>query len=86
MAYLNTPPKKVNDWADPLRGATIELNNRYPLRYGISAIIDGELPIGGLSSSSSLIITFINAIAFINHIKLSENELLEISEYAEKNI
>lgn len=82
---LNTPPKKVNDWADPLRGATIELNNRYPLRYGISAIIDGELPIGGLSSSSSLIITFINAIAFINHIKLSENELLEISEYAEKN-
>ena len=82
---LNTPPKKVKDWADPLRGATIELNNRYPLRYGISAIIDGELPIGGLSSSSSLIITFINAIAFINHIKLSENELLEISEYAEKN-
>lgn len=82
---LNTPSKKVNDWADPLRGATIELNNRYPLRYGISAIIDGELPIGGLSSSSSLIITFINAIAFINYIKLSENELLEISEYAEKN-
>ena len=82
---LNTPTKKENDWADPLRGATIELNNRYPLRYGISAIIDGELPIGGLSSSSSLIITFINALAFINNIKLSEKELMEISEYSEKN-
>ena len=51
---LNTPNTKEDDWADPLRGATIELNNRYPLRYGISAVIDGELPIGGLSSSSSL--------------------------------
>ena len=82
---LNTPSKKINDWADPLRGATIELNNRYPLRYGITAIIDGELPIGGLSSSSSLIITFINALAFINGIKLSNEELIEISEYAENN-
>lgn len=32
----------------------------------MSAIIDGELPIGGMSSSSSLVITFINALAFIN--------------------
>lgn len=82
---LNTPSSKLNDWADPLRGATIELNKRYPLRYGISAIIDGELPIGGLSSSSSLLITFINALAFINNIKLDEVELMEISEYAERN-
>ena len=82
---LNTPSIKENDWADPLRGATIELNNRYPLRYGLSAIIDGELPIGGLSSSSSLIITFINALAFINNIKLTEEELIEISEASENN-
>ena len=81
---LNTPGIKASDWADPLRGATIELNNRYPLRYGIRAIIDGELPIGGLSSSSSIVITFINALAFINNIKLSEKELMAISEFAEK--
>ena len=77
---MNTPPKKANDWADPLRGACIELNNRYPLRCGITAIIDGELPIGGLSSSSSLIITFINALAFINNIKLTEKDLMDISD------
>lgn len=81
---LNTPCVKENDWADPLRGATIELNNRYPLRVGMSAVIDGELPIGGLSSSSALMITFINALAFINNIKLSSKELMEISEYAKK--
>lgn len=81
---LNTPVCKENDWADPLRGATIELSNRYPLRYGMSAVIDGELPIGGMSSSSSLVITFVNALAFINNIKLDEKELMEISEQSEK--
>ena len=50
----------------------------------MSAVIDGELPIGGLSSSSALVITFINALAFINNIKLSKEELMEISELSEK--
>lgn len=82
---LNTPFEKQNDWADYLRGATIALYKRYPLRYGMSAIIDGELPIGGLSSSASLIITFINALAFLNNIKLTANDLIEISKEAENN-
>ena len=80
---LNTPSEREFDWADPLRGATIELSKRYPLRFGLSALIDGELPIGGLSSSSALIITFINALAFLNNIKLTEKELIEISELSE---
>lgn len=80
---MNTPSVRENDWADPLRGACIELNNRYPLRIGLSAVIDGELPIGGLSSSSSLIITFVNALAFINNIKLTKEELIEIAESSE---
>lgn len=80
---LNTPSSMEKDWADPLRGATIELSHRYPLKLGMSAVIDGELPIGGLSSSSSLIITFINSLAFINDIKLSREELIDISEFAE---
>ena len=31
------------------------------------AVIDGELTIVGLSSSSTLVITFINALAYINN-------------------
>lgn len=81
---LDTPKEKCNDWADHLRGAIISFNKRYPLRYGISAVIDGELPIGGLSSSSAIIITFINAVAFLNNISLSPNELIEIAYEAEK--
>jgi len=80
---LETPSEKEGDWADHLRGATIALAKRYPLRYGMSAIIDGELPIGGLSSSAAVIITFINALAFINNIKLTPSILIEISKEAE---
>lgn len=79
----STPESKQNDWADHLRGATIALNSRYPLRTGLCAIIDGELPIGGLSSSAAVIITFLSALYRLNHISLTENELIEISKEAE---
>lgn len=52
----STPAERQNDWADHLRGATIALNDRYPLRVGLCAVIDGELPNGGLSSSAAVII------------------------------
>ena len=79
----STPSVKENDWADHLRGATIALNKRYPLRTGLCAIVDGELPIGGLSSSAAVIITFLSALSHMNGIKLSERELITISKEAE---
>lgn len=78
-----TPEVKQNDWADHLRGATIALNNRYPLRIGLCAVLDGELPIGGLSSSAAVIITFLSALCAMNHIHLTETELIYIAKEAE---
>lgn len=79
----STPEERENDWADHLRGATIALNNRYPLRVGLCAIISGELPIGGLSSSAAVIITFLSALCKLNNITLSEREMIKISKEAE---
>lgn len=79
----STPSVKEGDWADHLRGATIALNKRYPLRTGLCAIVDGELPIGGLSSSAAVIITFLSALSHMNGIKLDEKELITISKEAE---
>lgn len=79
----STPSEKEGDWADHLRGATIALNLRYPLRVGMSAVLDGELPIGGLSSSAVVIITFLHALCRLNNIRLHRNELIEISKEAE---
>ena len=80
---LSTPSTKQEDWADHLRGATIALDKRYPLRKGLCAVIDGELPIGGLSSSAAVIITFVSALSAINGIELEEDELIQIALEAE---
>lgn len=78
-----TPKTKENDWADHLRGATIALHKRYPLRRGLCAVVDGELPIGGLSSSAAVIITYLSALCTMNGITLTSNELITISQEAE---
>ena len=78
-----TPSEKQGDWADHLRGATIALDSRYPLRTGLCAVLDGELPIGGLSSSAAVIITFLSALCRLNGITLPAKELIEISKEAE---
>ena len=83
MACILHSEVKQDDWADHLRGATIALNNRYPLRVGLCAVIDGELPIGGLSSSAAVIITFLSALCALNGIRLTEQELIQTALEAE---
>ena len=79
----SAPEKPEGDWADHLRGATIALNLRYPLRVGLSAVLQGELPIGGLSSSAAVIITFLSALCKLNNISITPQELITISQEAE---
>ena len=79
----STPETPEGDWADHLRGATIALYARYDLKIGLCAVIDGELPIGGLSSSAAVIITFLSALCELNGISLSPKELIEIAKEAE---
>lgn len=78
-----TPAVREGDWADHLRGATIALKKRYPLHRGLCAVIMGELPIGGLSSSAAVIITFISALCAMNGITLTKEEMITISQEAE---
>ena len=79
----STPETPQGDWADHLRGATIALHSRYNLRTGLCAVLDGELPIGGLSSSAAVIITFLSALCALNGIVLAPEELISISKEAE---
>lgn len=79
----STPTDKQGDWADHLRGATVALARRFPLRVGLCAVIDGELPIGGLSSSAAVIITFLSALCKLNGITLAPTELINVSQEAE---
>ena len=79
----SVPAQKANDWADYLRGATLMLSQKYPLRVGLCGVIEGSLPIGGLSSSASLIIAFLSALCKVNGIRLSELEMILTAQAAE---
>ncbi len=79
----STPKVKENDWADYLRGATIALARRYTLSVGLCGVIEGSLPIGGLSSSAAVIISFLSALTKVNGITLDPSEMIMIALEAE---
>ena len=81
----DVPRHKQDDWADYLRGATLKLGERYPLTYGLSGVIEGSLPIGGLSSSAAVALVYLKALCHVNLIQPEPLELIQISVAAEND-
>ena len=81
----SVPEQKENDWADYLRGATMALAKNHTLRVGLCGVIEGSLPIGGLSSSAAVIISFLSALCKVNGIHLSEREMILTALAAEND-
>lgn len=75
--------RPAGDWADYLRGATWALGRRYPLSVGLRGVIEGSLPIGGLSSSAAVIIAFLSALCRVNGVCLTAQELINVAQEAE---
>lgn len=82
---LQIPSAPTGDWADYLRGATWALSRHYPLQTGLCAVVEGSLPIGGLSSSAAVIIAFMTALCRVNGICLEKQELINIAQEAERD-
>lgn len=76
---------RQNDWADYLRGVTIALAQRYTLSIGLCGVIEGTLPIGGLSSSAAVCLVFLSALAKVNNIRLTALEMITIAMSSENN-
>lgn len=79
------PEKPVGDWADYLRGATWALAKRHPLKKGLCGVVEGSLPIGGLSSSAAVIIAFLSALCKVNDLQLTGQEIVMTALDAENN-
>lgn len=91
---LNMPEKKsfnvfkvkskCGDWADHLRGVIRILNSQsYTMTRGVKCLIKGDLPIGGLSSSASVIIGFMMTICRVNDIHLTPAEIIRLAQMVE---
>ena len=83
--HIKEVGSKTGDWADYLRGATWALAKEHNLSVGLCGVIEGSLPIGGLSSSAAVILAFLNALCKVNGINLTPQELINIAFDAEKN-
>ncbi|MBR2828503.1 MAG: GHMP kinase [Bacilli bacterium] len=71
------------DWADYLRGTAKILNEKYDISEGIYCLIEGELPIGGISSSAAVIIAFAQSLCKANQIELSDEEMIKLVQEVE---
>ena len=75
--------EKSQEWGDYLKGAVASLSRFYELNKGIRGYVAGSLPIGGLSSSAAVIITYIVSLAGANDIKLERSELIKLALWVE---
>lgn len=71
-------------WGDYARGAKYALQKRFELTHGIDGVLQGSLPVGGLSSSAAVLIAYVMAFAKANGIKLKPFEVVMIASEAER--
>lgn len=83
--HVNTPSQvKERHWGDYARGAKYALRKRFELSHGIEGVIQGSLPVGGLSSSAAVLIAYVMAFAKANDINLQPFEVVKIASEAER--
>lgn len=82
---INHPVQvKEKNWGDYARGAKFALKKRFELTRGIDGVIQGSLPVGGLSSSAAVLIAYVMAFAKANGITLKPFEVVQIASEAER--
>ncbi len=77
--------EKEGDWADHLRGTAWVLRKKYALLHGIQAVMAGDLPSGGISSSAAVILAFMDALCLANGIRLSNQERITLAREVENS-
>jgi galactokinase/galacturonokinase len=79
----DVPPKVAGDWGNYVRGAVLALKQKHELRVGIDAIVEGRMPIGGLSSSAAVGVAYLLAIEAANGLDVSPKENIQYDRYIE---
>lgn len=69
---------------DYARGAKYALRKRFSMRYGIEGVIQGSLPVGGLSSSAAVLVAYVMAFAKANDIEMTPFEVVRTASEAER--
>jgi galactokinase len=81
---LNRIPEITGSfWGVYARAAALALKEAYPIKKGVSGLLDGMLPGCGLSSSASVLLAYLHAFAAANHIRLQPWDYVRLTQRAE---
>jgi len=71
-------------WGIYAKAAIRALSENYPLKQGITGLVDGMLPGCGLSSSASVLLAYLYSFAKVNGLELSQWDYVNLTHKAEK--
>lgn len=76
---------KKDDWERYAKGAAKVLGEKEEISYGFIGAVSGTLPAGGLSSSASVGLAYLHALAKVNNLELSANDYVELDRRLEND-
>ncbi len=86
LSLSSVAAAREGGWGDYLRAAVWALRERLPARpRGLVGALHGSFPGSGLSSSASVLLAYLSALAQVNEIELGEAELVALSRRAEND-
>ncbi len=74
---------KSGDWGDYVRAAVEVLGKEHRLQNGFRAVIGGDLPGSGLSSSAAVLVAYLFALTRVNGIDIPRHEVSALVQRAE---
>ena len=77
------PETTQSFWGVYARAAALALQEAYPIEKGVTGLLDGMLPGCGLSSSASVLLAYLHALAATNHIRLQPWDYVHLTQRAE---
>ena len=77
--------ERTFSWHDFAKGAAYALRREFPLKRGFIGLVQGPLPVGGLSSSAAVILTYLQALCKVNDLHLTQHELIGQAMWEEKH-
>lgn len=80
--HIGTP--NDGDWRNYLKGCIAVTKAAWgELQYGFRGVLLSRMPIGGLSSSAAVILSYLSALAYCNERQVSQAELIELARRVE---
>lgn len=82
---LKCTTNQQNDWGDYARVAISVLIYRgYELVSSFESVVIGTLPIGGVASSSTVILSYLAVLSQVNNLCITSDEFVELAYIAER--